>query len=322
MAKDSNRTYSRKRGFNFKDEWKSFLFCFLLAMFLWMLTALSETYESRVEVTVNYINRPKNLVYSNNLPNSLRISVNARGWDLLVYYLRGGGGDVKINLEEFKNRNYLLTSRLKPSLQGQIDGKVIIHDISPDTISLSKERQFSKKVPVKLNMSLSFANQYGISDDIVYTPDSIIIAGSRENIPRIKYIETVPFSIRNINKTINTYASLKKSPTQNINYSAERIKVTIPIDQLTEKVIELPIQVVNPKFSGNVRLIPQKVTITFQTTLTKYHQIDANLFEAVVDGHQMDTVTKSPLKIQLLSYPKFIYNPHLNVEHVDYIISK
>ncbi|MGZ5303018.1 MAG: CdaR family protein [Bacteroidia bacterium] len=322
MPQSSDRSYRRKGAFNIKGEWKGFLFCILLASFLWLLTALNETYNSRLEVNVNYTNRPANLVYSNQLPKTLRVSVNARGWDLLGFYLRGGGGDVLLNLEEYKKLNYLATSRLKSTLQAQIADKVQIHDIYPDTISLRKERQFTKKVPIRLNMKLSFAEQYGIAGDIEFVPDSVIISGSKEVIPSINYVDTKPVYARNVQTDILTFAELKKSSTHNIAYSAERVKIAVPIDKLTERIVEVPIQIINPKFSGNVRLIPQKVTVKYQTTLTKYHQVDDNLFEIVVDGQNMDTVTQHPLHIQMLSYPKYIYNPVLEQEHVDYIITK
>lgn len=322
MPQFSDRSYRRKGAFNLKGEWRGILTCLLLAMFLWLLTALNETYNSRLEVNVNYTNRPKNLVYSNQLPKTLRVGVNARGWDLLGYYLRGGAGDVFLNLEDYKRFNYLPTSRLKNTLQTQIADKVVIYDIFPDTISLRKEKQYTKKVPIRLNMTLSFADQFGIAGDIEYEPDSVIISGSREIIPNIKYVDTKPVHAKDVSSNVITFADLNKSSTKNIAYSAERVKINIPIDKLTEKVVEVPIQIVNPKFTGNVRLIPQKVTITYQTTLTKYHQIDDNLFEVVVDGHQMDTVTQHPLHVQLLSYPKYIYKPKLEQEHVDYIITK
>ncbi len=323
MAKPSTGgSYKRKNTFNLKGEWKGFTVCLLLAFFLWVLTSLNETYNSRLEVNVRYINQPRNLVFSNQLPPTLRVNVNARGWDLLGYYIRGGSGNVLVNLEDYRNFNYLPTNRLRGTLQAQIADKVIIHDIFPDTISLRKERQYSSKVPVKLNMSLSFAEQHGISGDIEFFPDSVTVTGSREIIPKIKYVETLPVQLNKLSNTTSTVAEIKKSATQNIHYSADRIRITIPMDKLTEKIAEVPIQIVNQKFISNVRLIPQRVSINFLTTLTKYHSIDENLFEVVVDGQEMDTVLQKPLRVQLISYPKFIYKPRLSQEYVDYIITR
>ncbi|RYD81757.1 MAG: hypothetical protein EOP53_05565 [Sphingobacteriales bacterium] len=322
MAQPSDRPYRRKRLFSIRDEWKGFVFCLALAGFLWLLTVLSETYNSRVSVNVNYINRPKNLVFTNQLPGTLLIRVTATGWDLLGYYLRGRGGDVTLNLEEYGRRSFLLTNSLKNVLQAQIEGKVTVHDIYPDTISLRREVLFTKKVPVKLNLDISFKDQYGIAGDIVFSPDSIEISGSKETIPGIQYIESSKLTVKNLSKTLHKIIPIKKSATQNISYKVDRINITIPIDQLTEKVVEVPIAIVNPKFAGTVRLIPSTATISYQTTLEKYHQIDENQFEVIVDGQKMDTVTKSPLKIQLLNYPKYIYKPRLYQEHVDYIITR
>jgi YbbR domain-containing protein len=314
--------YQGRNNSPIRFDWKVFIWCFLIAAILWLLTALNEQYTSNtISVKVHYLNLPKDKVFVKPLPDEFKLSVNAKGWDLMSYYFKGMDV-INIDLNDYARQDVILSKRLVPTMQQQISQKIVITDIYPESISLTKAQKIFKKVPVKLNMAVSYEKQYDLGDEIKYSPDSIIVSGPATAVNGIKYVETEVLKQDHVNKAIVASVKLKAPATQNIFYNARDIKVEIPVYQLTEQVTTIPVTVINSKLNYPIRLIPRKVTLTYQTSLNRFNQIDSTLFEAIVDGSKIDTSRRQLLKVDIISQPKFTYNLHIRPEYVDYIINK
>lgn len=322
MADDKIRKFGKNFKFNFHAEWKIFAWCLLIATVLWLLTALNETYLTRLNIRVNYYNYPKNNVFTQELPEEFRISVNGKGWDLLGIILRGGIENINIDLGQFRQRSFIVTNKLKEDIRNQLSEKMVINDISPDTIKLVRETKLTKKVPVVLNLHLAFPKQYGLGNKVAFNPDSIIISGPHSLIKNIKQVETVPLTLRELKTETIKKINLRKPASSAITYNSRVIQVRIPVYQLTEDMAEVPVEIINKKFPFEVQLIPQKVSVIYQTSLNKFENIEESLFEIVVDGSAIDTISKKPLKVQLVNKPEFTYNVRLKPDYVNFVIKK
>jgi YbbR domain-containing protein len=314
--------YKGRNSSPIRFDWKVFIWCFLIAAILWLLTALNEQYTSNaISVKVHYQNIPRDRVFVKPLPEEFKLSVNAKGWDLMSYYFKGMDV-INIDLNDYAKQDVILSKRLAPTMQEQLSQKIVITDIYPESISLQKAPKIYKKVPVKLNMAVTYERQYNLGDEIHYTPDSITVSGPATAVNGINYVETELLKLKDINKPLNVPVKLKNPAAQNIYYSAKEVQVNIPLYQLTEQVTTIPVTIINSKLKYPIHLIPRKVTLTYQTSLNRFNQIDSTLFEAIVDGSKIDTSRRQLLKVDVISQPKFTYNLHIRPEYVDYIINK
>ena len=57
----------------------------------------------------------------------------------------------------------------------------------------------------------------------------------------------------------------------------------MPVDEFTEKDLEIPVKLINNRNYENVKIFPQKVKVTFTTSLSRYAEIDEDFFEATAD---------------------------------------
>src|ERR1700733_1866838 len=156
---------SFKERFRFRlsgrTEWKIFLWCLLLSIMLWFLTALNETYPNiNLRMKVKYSNVPTDKVYSEPLPKDFTLLVNAVGWDLLRYRIQSDSQEINVDLEHYKGKPYIISSKLKDLVGLQLTRSITINDIYPDTIDLTQENMMSKKVPVQLQLLLSFDKEF------------------------------------------------------------------------------------------------------------------------------------------------------------------
>lgn len=306
---------------NLGGETQALLWCVALAAVLWVLLSLNEPYNSTIDVRVNYYNKPTLEHYVKPLPEELHLTVNAKGWDLLGFAFRGKP-TVSINLKEYERHNYLLTSRLKGYLQGKLHRRLTVFDVFPDTIPLRRSKLQTKKLPLRLDLRLQFEKEHNISNSIAYTPDSITVSGPATALRELEYISTEPIVINMVDKTIKTTVKIKKPKGLNLTFSNEVVIVEVPVEKLTETMIDVPVDIINLGSDYNVKLIPARIQLTYRTTLNNYGRINPNLFEAVVDGSKIDTLHKRPLRVQLVTEPKFTYDIRMRQEYVDYIITR
>ena len=66
-------------------EFLIFLFFLLLSGTFWLLMALNETYEREVEVPVQLVEIPKNIVLTSDTTTNVRVMVHDKGFSLLAY---------------------------------------------------------------------------------------------------------------------------------------------------------------------------------------------------------------------------------------------
>jgi len=318
---------SFKERFRFRltgrTEWKIFMWCLLLSIMLWFLTALNETYPNvNLKMKVKYTNVPKDKVYSEPLPKDLTMLVNAVGWDLLRYRIQGDSQEINIDLEHYKGKPYIISSKLKGLLGLQLTKTMSINDIYPDTIDLTQENMMSKRVPVQLQLLLSFEKEYGLGGPVIVRPDSVTINGPISAVERVHSILTEDIKLYKLNHPVKKVVKLDAPENLNLTYTVSQVEVSIPTFQLTESTIEVPVEIINKTSKMNVNLFPRKVKITFQTPINKYEQMTPDLFQAIVDGNMIDTLNNEPLKVQLITQPDFAYNVRIEPEFVSFVITK
>ena len=130
-------------------------------------------------------------------------------------------------------------------------------------------------------------------------------------------IYTGVVSLSEISKTTKRNVALKKI--SGVRFSSYRINVTVPIEQATEKIIELPIQVDNQIDNNTIRLIPNTIRLSYKVGLSKYSTITKDQFSAVVN-YTDSTKQNNVLKVELLNYPKDIFEIEYSPNFIEYII--
>jgi len=313
---------ARSSGRTLRSEWTTFVWCFAVASILWLFTALNEQYTSSITVSARYINYPKNKVFLNPLPDDFKVVVTAKGWDLMSNYFRRKAESITIDLNDYAKSDQLITRTLQDNFALPMSQKITVGEVFPELISLAKDEKGSKKVPVRLIQDLSYKDQYGLGGEIIYIPDSVTVTGPASIVKNIGHVDTEDETLKNLDKVTNKEVKLKEPEPKNLVYNPDQVSVNIPVYQLSEKKITLPVQVINKSISDTLKLIPAHVTIIYQAPVNKFSQIDTTQFQAIVDGSQVDTANREPLKIQLITEPKYVYNIRLTPDYVNFLIRK
>lgn len=298
-----------------------FLSCLIVAILTWLLIALSGRYIYKVDSKINYVDPPDSKAYHPLQDDSISLQIEGTGWQLLFSRLRLNPQTVNVSLKSLNSRNYVVFSNQLNEINRQFESNQRIISISPDTLFFDFSRRSVKKVPIKLSYELSFIRNYGISGPIRLTPSKVILNGAAEDLKRIDFWPTSLLKRTNVSSNITARLSFASSRSNNLDVYPLSVKVDIPVDKFTEKVIEVPIKVMNTKGRA-IRLLPEKVKITILTALSNYPQIERDSLLAVVDLDNWRETGSPQLPIVLKKFPKYCKLVKIEPQVVDFFVKE
>lgn len=308
-----------------KVEQKRFLAlitCLFLAVAAWLFMALNNKYVYTAKTVLDYKNFPQKKAFHPLQSDTVDLQVEGTGWQLLFARLRIKPQSISINLEQLNNRNYVLFSEQLFNVNRQLESSQKIISVKPDTLYFDFSERRVKRVPVKLISNLRFMPQYGISNAIKVNPDYVTISGPEEDIVKIKEWNTDTLKLEDIQSSTVARVAMVQNKMKNVNIFPTSVDVKLPVDEFTEKVIEVPLKVINNKEYYNVKLYPKKVKVTLMVALSKYAQINEEFIEAVVDMNEWKVFQHNELTVRLNRFPDYCRLVQIKPVKVDFIIEK
>ena len=308
-----------------KIEQKRFLVlitCLLLAIAGWLFLALNNKYVYTAKTVILYKNFPQKKAFHPLQSDTVDLLVEGTGWQLLFARLRVNPQSINISLDKLNNRNYILFSEQLYSVNNQLETSQKIISVRPDTLYFDFSKRTVKRVPVKLVSNLSFTKQYGISDEVDFTPNYVTVSGPQEELEKIKEWKTDTLKLHNIQSPIVTRVAMKQNLLKNVNIFPGSVEVKLPVDEFTEKTLEVPLKIINNGEYYNVKLYPKKVKITFMVALSSYQQVNEDFIEAVVDLNEWKLLKHDQLTVKLTRFPDYCKKLRLSPDKIDFIIEK
>ena len=308
-----------------KIERKRFLVlitCVLLAIAGWLFLALSNKYVYTAKTVLVYRNFPQKKAFHPLQSDTVDLLVEGTGWQLLFARLRVSPPSINISLDKLNNRNYILFSEQLYSVNNQLETSQKIISVRPDTLYFDFSKRTVKRVPVRLVSNLTFARQYGVSDDIEFSPDYVTVSGPQEELEKIREWKTDTLKMHDIQGPSVSRVAMKPNLQKNVNIFPSTIEVKLPVDEFTEKTLEVPLKVLNNSEYYNVKLYPKKVKITFMVALSSYQQVNEDFIEAAVDLNEWKLQKHDQLSVKLTRFPDYCKKVKLVPEKVDFIIEK
>lgn len=296
--------------------------CLLLAIAGWLFLALNNKYVYTAKTVLVYKNFPQKKAFHPLQSDTVDLQVEGTGWQLLFARLRVSPPSISISLDKLNNRNYILFSEQLYSVNNQLETSQKIISIRPDTLYFDFSKRTVKRVPVKLVSNLTFARQFGISDDIEFTPDYVTVSGPQEELERIKEWKTDTLKLHDLQGPAVTRIAMKQNTQKNVNIFPGNVEVKLPVDEFTEKIIEVPLKILNNNEYLNVKLYPKKVKVIFMVALSSYQQVNEDFIEASVDLNEWKIQKHDQLTVKLTRFPNYCKVVKMVPEKADFIVEQ
>jgi len=299
-----------------------FFTCLVLAVIAWVLTNLSAPQEYKVKMAVNFTNLPLRRSFRSLQPDTVEAKIKGTGWNLLLSNMNVENTSINISLKELDQRNYIVLSSQLNAINQKRPADRPITKLLPDTLYFDFASRATKRVPVQVLYRIGFKKQFGISDQIRLRPNYVTISGPADILQKINYWKTDSLILKDVEVPVEQTLALQGSKESNITFYPKNVQVKVPVDDFTEKTVQIPVKLINKKNYYNIKLYPQKVKVTFMVSLGKYASINSDFFEAIVDLNQWHENGYETLPVKLTSFPDYCKIVSIEPKALDFIIKK
>ena len=115
---------------------------------------------------------------------------------------------------------------------------------------------------------------------------------------------------------------LQHSPQKNVSIYPSSVEVKLPVDEFTEKTVEVPLKIINNKNYNSIKLYPKKIKVTFLVALGNYSQVNDNFITATVDVNEWQDLAHKQFTVKITEFPDYCKLININPSKVDFVVEK
>jgi len=309
-----------------RQQWKEFLIFIsfvLLAFVFWFLQTLQQDYEQRIDFPLRYRNVPAEWVLSEKNPETLSVLLKEKGAALLYYYWHVKTNEIDISLTGLtltSDTSLQIPARLiDTELSKQLFASTSIVSFEPREIELQFDILSNRLANVLANITLSTKPGFQLSDDISVSPSVVRLYGSAKALEALKEVKTIPITLDNVSKVTELTAHLALPA--GIKADRETVLLTIPVEEFTEKKIQIQVECNDIPESYILRMFPSSVEVTCQLPLSQFRELTTEQLKINIPFSEFEenrATGKIPVKVT--RKPTWVSNPVVSPGELEFII--
>lgn len=308
------------KSFLFSRDVLSFLVFLVLSAAFWFVNALNKEREMTLQLPVKYTGFPEYILLTDHLPNSIELKIKDLGTNLWEYYSHRPD-TVNINFNgTFKESGMISVpnTRIYAAVIEKLLPSTAILELKPESLVSGYIKLHSKTIPVELITEISLENQYMFCSDIKPVPEMIEIYGSASELDKIHSVKTEPLKIRNLKDTIKSEVGLVTL--KNIRFGVSKVQVQLCAEMFTEKIISLPVHIINSPSEFNVKVFPAEVKVTFNIGINHFNEYSDGDIQIVLDYNEIQNKSNMKKKLTIINRKSFINNIRIQPEEVEFLL--
>lgn len=298
-----------------------FLIFLAISIIFWFMQALKDASTTTFTYDLRLINVPKEVVFTSEMPKSVSISINGRGWSILQYLSKNESRELVVDFNDVEKSHSKIifdNNLWRRLLQKRLGNTLKFVSATPSEQVIYYSNGKSKRVPVVFNGLVTTELQHLLCG-IQLKPDSIDVVAPNYLLDSISEVQTVYKDFKGLEDTLVT--TLPLHTTTGIKLIPDSVKVKICVDLFTEKTVEVPIYCENIPNSKVLRTFPSKAKVTFHVSAMLFNQITSDDFIVVVDYYEVKgDGKKCDLKIR--KKPEGISHVRISPEQIEYVLEQ
>ena len=308
-----------------KRKVKIFLVFLFFSSLAWFISKLSDNYTGRAVFDLEYRNVPDSLLFSGASKNKVEVKLKASGFTFLGFSF--GNKKVRIDVSKAKqvNHQYVVP---KNTYQLQIEKQLpqsmeLLSIDEGDDIILELFALYTKKIPVVSKLKIELEQNFMLESDINIKPDSIIIKGPKEEIDKISNLQTEKKEINNVSNNFSEkLALILPEKLKNIKFSNVDVKVYGTVSRFSEKVIMVPVEVINLPEDFEIKIFPDIVGVLCKAKIDNLKNLKASDFKVVADYNLITKKEQPTIPLEIKIYPEILHAANVMDNEVTYILKR
>ncbi|MDR0537894.1 MAG: YbbR-like domain-containing protein [Tannerellaceae bacterium] len=304
-------------------EWKktfTFFLFLILSFAFWFFQSMQEEYETQIVVPVSF-RMPAGMAFIEAPPPVVTARVRDRGSVLLNYLFK----KITVNVEAGTpsgrvSQAGLSTSDIEALLLKQFSPTTNILSFSPQRIEISYGKRSQKRLPVVFDGDIVAAPGYTVSGDISFDPPLVDVSGGEVVLDTLSEIHTEYAEVKNADKTVVRKLMLRS--TDGVALAPNSVSVLIPIEEYTEKTIEIGITGARVPEGYTMRMFPSSAKVTCNVPLSLFKELSANTFAVEASFAELDSLHPGVLPLKLTKKPAGIKQISLSPASIEFILEQ
>lgn len=303
--------------------------CLLISTLFWFLKALNDEYRTEVEFPIEFTDIPKNYALYGTPPEKIVATIEDAGFTIIRYRFSYVFTSLKFDVSKhFKTHNpkekegviELEQAALRKGVEKILIASTEIVNIYPEEISISYSKLQEKKLPIKVLAEITTQQQHIVNGAITTSPDSVVVIGSGVQLTQVDAIYTQPIRAHNLEDSLVRNISLQA--VNGLDIVLKRVKLTIPVETYTEKILEVPVIGRGFPDSLQIRTFPGVAKVTCICGLSVYSKVHAHNFVCYVDYARVEDRSNGNVAVSVESSSDYAKRVMLRTKNVDYLIEK
>lgn len=284
-------------------NWKAVVLCLLAATVFWFFNALNKSYSANINFPLAFDYNHEGYVPVTNLPEQIRINVSGIGWDL---FRKSSGLKVPalvIPLERPSEIKKIVGSTLPVLFSNQLNG-LQINFVLTDTVFVDIDERIKRKVRLQVDSINKYTHpDYGIVNDVIIKPDSVLLEGPKRIIDALKPVLKISLPIRNIDSNFKEEIAFQNNKL--INREPSSIEVSFDVEKLMEVSDRIQLDVINaPK--RKIFIDVTEISCTYRLPESLANTLSGDSLRAVVDMKKYSP-GKQTISPQVIGLPKYAH---------------
>lgn len=307
-------------------RWKEvlvFLLFVLLAAAFWFLQNLQQNAETEIAVPVRFKNVPAEIAFADTLPEQIMIHVKDKGSVLLNYTLGRNLHPFEIDLKNLpvrKDALILENNEIYDELTKLLSVTTELLAFTPPRIRLRYNRRKEKELPVVFNGKVNLAPGFHPLGKTLVTPETVKVYGNPSLLDSLQSIETVFTEIKRTNKSVIRTVYLQKI--KGIAVQPSAVTVTIPVEEFTDKTLEIPILPIDLPSHYTVRFFPPAVKVKCSIPLSRFKYLNEGDFAIRIPFSELTGNASGIVSVRLSEEPEQAYSVSLSPDKVEFILEQ
>jgi len=293
--------------------------CIGIALVFWFLVKMSKTYVTEKPVTLS-VGVPEHLALVRLPPQNIKAELQSTGWNLMADFFLQQELVVEVELDD-RRRFVLDRAQLRDIIQKELYSRDIsIAELNYDRIELQTELRKDTLLPIQLREQLRFSPQYHLSGPLKTEPDSVRLSGPASQVQSYSIWPTDSLVLDALESSMTVRLPLEEPP-PTIQLNPPAVRVTIPVEEFTEKSFFVPLTVANSPTEDSLRIFPQRVWVTSVVGLSQYESLGPEDFEVTADLKNAPfTENKRTVPIQVTRQPAFVATVQISPKSAEFFI--
>ena len=301
--------------------WRNLLLFFaflLLAFIFWlMLFFRRENVEGRYIVPVQFVNVAHDEVFNIPPPDFIEVSFRDLGSNIFWNSL-SRRDTVVIDMANYRERG--VTTIQGPEMQYLI--RQIFpsgHTLSwnPISISLETSQLKNRELMVVFDGEVMTNRASLVVDTVFFIPETIQAYGSQEALENLE-VATTEFTVfRNLRAT--SQFPIRIHPVEGVRFVPNEVEIHIPVEEFTERSIEIPVTAINVPENLSIKFFPARVMASFSVTLENYRNISAEDLEIQLNYYDFYANENGRVTLQVTRQSDAITNVRLSPASVEFL---